>query len=50
MDLGCLNLDGSFDRDVHGLVGAEPDNQIALYGVALGHPREVDRVRGRRTH
>lgn len=48
MGLGCLNLGGFFDRDILGLIGAEPDDQIALYGVAVGHPKETHHSKARR--
>jgi SagB-type dehydrogenase family enzyme len=48
MDLASLNLGGFFDRDVLGLIRAESDDQIALYGVALGRPEESEHVEARR--
>ncbi|HEX5147495.1 MAG TPA: SagB/ThcOx family dehydrogenase [Candidatus Limnocylindrales bacterium] len=48
MDLASLDLGGFFDRDVLGLLRADADTEIALYGIALGHPQPVDRVQARR--
>jgi SagB-type dehydrogenase family enzyme len=48
MNLGSLNLGGFFDRDVLGLLRADPDTEIAAYGVALGHPEPADRIQVRR--
>lgn len=48
MDLASLNLGGFFDRDVLGLLRIDPDTEIALYGVALGHPQPLDRMQARR--
>jgi SagB-type dehydrogenase family enzyme len=47
MDLASLNLGGFFDRDVLGLLRADLDSEIALYGIALGHPQTVDRMHAR---
>ena len=48
MNLASLNLGGFFDRDVLGLLRADPETEIALYGIALGHHQSADRVDARR--
>ncbi len=48
MDLGCLNLGGFFDRDVLGLLRADPEREIALYGIAVGPAQDLDRMTLRR--
>jgi len=48
MDLGSLNLGGFFDRDVLSLLRADPDQEIALYGIAVGPAQDVDRMTRRR--
>jgi SagB-type dehydrogenase family enzyme len=47
LGLGSLNLGGFFDRDVLGLLHANPDEEIALYGVALGRAQSGDRMASR---
>jgi len=42
--LGVLNLGGFLDRDLLGVVRADPAEEIAVYGVALGRPATDDRV------
>lgn len=48
MGLASLNLGGFFDRDVLGLLRCDPDVEIALYGIAVGHPEPGDRMEIRR--
>jgi SagB-type dehydrogenase family enzyme len=48
MNLGSLNLGGFFDHDLLGLVRADPDTEIMLYGIAVGYPELIDHVEGRR--
>jgi SagB-type dehydrogenase family enzyme len=48
MDLASLNLGGFFDDNVLALLRADPDTEIAVYGMALGHPEVVTRVQARR--
>lgn len=48
LKIGSLNLGGFFDRDVLGLIHADRDTEIALYGVALGRPETDERMTARR--
>jgi SagB-type dehydrogenase family enzyme len=48
LDLSSLNLGGFLDHDVLGLIGADSDTEIALYGIALGHPETTERTEARR--
>ncbi len=48
MDLGSLNLGGFFDRDVLNLLHADPEQEIALYGIAVGPAQDLDRMTRRR--
>ncbi len=45
--IGSLNLGGFFDRDLLGVVHADRDTEIALYGVALGRPDTDERMTAR---
>lgn len=44
LNLGSLNLGGFFDRDVLGILRADTDFEIALYGIAIGHRESSDRL------
>jgi len=47
--LGCLNLGGFFDEDVSSLLRLNADQEIVLYGIAIGRPRTNDRIEQRRS-
>lgn len=38
MGLGCLDIGGFFDSDVAGLLDLDTENEVPLYGVAVGSP------------
>lgn len=48
LGLAALNLGGFFDEDMIALLKLDPDHEIVLYGVALGHSEVADRVESRR--
>ena len=42
--LASLNLGGFFDDDLSALLVLDPDQEIVLYGVAVGEPKSTDRA------
>lgn len=48
LNVGSLNLGGFFDRDVLGILHADADTEVALYGMALGRPESDERMAARR--
>jgi len=47
LGLASLNLGGFFDEDVTALLKLDPDREIVLYGIALGHSEVADRLESR---
>ena len=47
LELACLDLGGFLDEDVTSLLKLDADEEIALYGVAVGRPRTADRLERR---
>lgn len=47
MGLASLNLGGFFDEDVMGLLRLDQDQEIVVYGVAVGRPEPTDRATAR---
>jgi SagB-type dehydrogenase family enzyme len=45
--LASLNLAGFLDEDAASLLGLDADNEIVLYGVAVGRPRSASRTERR---
>jgi SagB-type dehydrogenase family enzyme len=48
LGLGCLNLGGFLDEDVAALLRLDDDDEVALYGVAVGPPRSDSRFETRK--
>jgi SagB-type dehydrogenase family enzyme len=46
--LGCLNLGGFFDEDIAALLRLDDDDEVALYGIAVGLPVSDSRLETRR--
>jgi SagB-type dehydrogenase family enzyme len=47
LGLAALNLGGFFDEDMMALLKLNPQREIVLYGVALGHSEVADRLKSR---
>ncbi len=47
LGLASLNLGGFFDEDVMALLKLDPDRELVLYGIALGHSEVADRLESR---
>lgn len=45
LGLGSCNIGGFFDLELGALLRIDPEQEIALYGIAVGHPQEGDRER-----
>jgi SagB-type dehydrogenase family enzyme len=49
LGLGSLNLGGFFDDQIAALLNIDPDEEVPLYGTALGVPADRDQSVNRRT-
>ncbi len=48
LGLGCLNLGGFFDEDVAALLRLDDDDEVAVYGIAVGLPVSDSRLETRK--